>query len=124
MNDYEIGKIKFTNTLPSNYIYGKVYCEGMSLKYVMGYYNPHIRWNGWINPYFTWETCKQINNSCTDENLLFKFHDKKVEGKQVKTLEYIYKYDCEAPYKVPSQKINGIEVYDCGLALCWELFQN
>ena len=123
MNDYENGKIKFTNSLPTHYIYGKISCEGMDLKYVMGYYNPVIRWNGWINPFFTWETCKQINNACTDENLLFRFYDEEVNGKKVKTLEYCNQYDCETPYIIPSQRINGIEVYDCGLGICWELYK-
>ena len=123
LKDYGKGKIKFTNSLPSHYIYGKICCEGMDLKYVMGYYNPVIRWNGWINPFFTWETCKQINNACTDENLLFRFYDEEVNGKQVKTLEYCNQYDCETPYIIPSQKINGIEVYDCGLGICWELYK-
>jgi hypothetical protein len=38
-------------------------------------------------------------------------------------LEYCNQYDCETPYVIPSQKINGIEVYDCGLGICWELYQ-
>jgi len=105
MNDYKRGKIKFTNTLPSHYVYGKITLDDWrrkKKKFVMGYYNPIIRWNGWINPYFTWDTCKYI---------------------EVKTLEYCNQYDCETPCKIPSQKINGIEVYDCGLGICWELYQ-
>lgn len=125
MNDYESGKIKFTNSLPSNYVYGKITIDGWreENKYVKGYYNPIIRWNGWINPFFTWETCKQVNNNCHDDDLLFKFYDEEVNGKQIKTLEYCNQHDCEAPFVIPSQKINGIEVYDCGLGICWELYQ-
>lgn len=124
LKDYGKGKIKFTNSIPTHYIYGKISCEGMDLKYVMGYYNPVIRWNGWINPFFTWETCQQINNACTDENLLFRFYEHKSRRrKPIRTLEYSNQYDCEAPFVIPSQRINGIEVYDCGLGICWELYK-
>ena len=123
MNDYKSGKIKFTNSLPSNYVYGKITLDDWreEKKYVMGYYNPIIRWNGWINPYFTWDTCKYIEEQLTTP--FFRFYDETVNGKQVKTLEYCYRYDDSAPYEIPSQKINGIEVYDCGLGICWELYQ-
>ena len=87
----------------------------------MGYYNPIVRWNGWINPYFTWDTCKYIDEQTTVP--LFRFYDEKVNGKQVKTLEYCNQYDDSTPYVIPSQKINGIEVYDCGLGICWELYK-
>ena len=122
-DDYESGKIRFTNKIPSQFIYGKICCEGMDLKFVKGYYNPIVRWNGWINPYFTWEACKEINASCDDDNLLFRFYDEEVDGKQKRTLEYSNQYDSETPFVIPSQKINGIEVYDCGLGICWELYK-
>ncbi len=123
MDDYESGKIKFTNSIPEHYIYGKITLDDWreQKKYVMGYYNPIVRWNGWINPYFTWDACKYIDEQSTTP--LFRFYDETVNGKQVKTLEYCYRYDDSAPYEIPSQKINGIEVYDCGLGICWELYK-
>tara|TARA_Y100001938_G_scaffold81855_1_gene112855 strand:- start:624 stop:1151 length:528 start_codon:yes stop_codon:yes gene_type:complete len=124
MNDYESGKIKFTNSLPSHYIYAKITLDDWreEKKYVKGYYNPIIRWNGWINPYFTWDTCKHIEEQ--SETPFFKFYEHKSKRrKPIRTLEYCNQYDCETPYIIPSQKINGIEVYDCGLGICWELYK-
>ena len=124
MNDYKSGKIKFTNTLPSHYVYGKITLDDWreEKKYVMGYYNPIIRWNGWINPYFTWDTCKYIEEQSTTPLFIFYEHESR-RRKPIRTLEYCNQYDCETPYIIPSQKINGIEVYDCGLGICWELYQ-
>lgn len=123
MDDYKSGKIKFINSIPEHYIYGKITLDDWreQKKYVMGYYNPIVRWNGWLNPYFTWETCKYIEEQ--SETPFFRFYDETVDGKQVKTLEYCNRYDCSAPYEIPSEKINGIDVYDCGLGICWELYK-
>ena len=117
IKEYEEGKISFTNEIPQTYVYSKITIEGWENKFVYGYHNPLIKWNGWTIPYFTFEALKEINNLCDEDNLLFRLYDEE----SGKTVEYMNKYDEEAPYIIIPTIINGITLYECGLGFTWSI---